>query len=46
VVPPARWTERPIRQIMKLETSHLKNPILGTSLLMAAEKPASQRPDA
>ena len=38
IVPPAKWTERPIRGIMKLETNFLKNPVLGTSLLMVAEK--------
>jgi SAM-dependent methyltransferase len=45
VVPPAKWTERPILQIMKLETAHMRNPVLGTSLLMAAEKVMGGRPD-
>ena len=45
VVPPAKWTERPIRKIMRLETDHLRNPFLGTSLLMTAEKPTSGRLD-
>ena len=37
VVPPP-WAERAILQIMKLETDYLKNPLLGTSVLMVAEK--------
>ena len=41
VVPPAPWTERPILEIMKLETRFLQNPLLGASLLMVAEKTRS-----
>jgi SAM-dependent methyltransferase len=40
VAPPMPWTEWPIRQIMKLETRLLSSPVLGTSLLLAAKKPA------
>ena len=42
VTPPAQWTERPILEIMKLETKLWKNPFLGTSLLMVAEKAQGQ----
>jgi SAM-dependent methyltransferase len=38
VEPPAQWTERPILEIMKLETTFLRNPVLGTSVLMVAKK--------
>jgi SAM-dependent methyltransferase len=41
VTPPARWTEWPILQIMKLETRLLRNPVLGTSLLLTARKAAT-----
>ena len=37
-VVPHPWAKRPILQLMKLETETLKNPFLGTSLLMVAEK--------
>jgi 2-polyprenyl-3-methyl-5-hydroxy-6-metoxy-1,4-benzoquinol methylase len=43
-VVPLPWAERPILELMKLETAYLRNPILGTSLLMIAEK-LSGRPD-
>jgi SAM-dependent methyltransferase len=42
---PVRWIERPIAELMKLETDHLRNPIIGTSLLMVAEKLATGQRD-
>jgi len=36
--PPAPWMERWILQVMRLETKFLRDPFLGTSLLMAAVK--------
>ncbi len=43
VLPPAPWMDRWIRGIMRVETAWLRRPLLGTSLLMAAVKPAAKR---